>query len=350
MTALDTAGYAAKIELPDQASRAAANAALGQSRGLGRLGDLGAWLAGCQGRFPPRPILQPRLVIFAADHGIAAAGVSAQPLGTTATRARSIASGGDATGVLAAELGVSVQVIDVGIDEDLGTEVSSSNKIRRGSGRIDAEDAVTDDEAAAAFDVGVKLADAAADAGADLLLVGTLGVAATTPASALIGVLTTSDAAAVTGRGSGIDDRAWMRKCAAIRDAMRRARPVLSDRLRLLAVAGGSDLAAVTGFLLEAAVRRTPVVLDDVTVSASALVAQRIAYRAPEWWLAGQSAAEAAHKRALDRLALTSATDFGTSLGAGVGALLAIPALRAATALVGEAARHSDGHSPGPRP
>lgn len=349
MTAPDIAGYAAKIELPDQTSRAAAKVALDQSR-LGRLGDLGAWLAGCQGRFPPGPITQPRLVIFAADHGIATAGVSAYPVGTTAKRARLIASGGDATGVLAAELGVSVQVIDIGVNEDLGTEVNGSYKIRRGSGRIDGEDALTDDQAAAAFDAGGKVADAAVDTGTDLLLVGTVGVAATTPASALIGVLTTSDAAAVTGRGSGIDDRAWMRKCAAVRDAMRRARPVLSDRLRLLAVAGGADLAAVTGFLLEAAVRRTAVVLDDVTVSASALVAQRIAYRAPQWWLAGQSTAEPANQRALERLALTPATDFGTSLGAGVGALLAIPALRAATALVGEAARRSDGHSHGPRP
>jgi nicotinate-nucleotide--dimethylbenzimidazole phosphoribosyltransferase len=336
MTRPDIAGYTAKIELPDQAARAAAAAEQLGRRGrvLGRLGDLGAWLAGCQGSFPPKPISHPRLVLFAADHGIAAAGVSAQPAGATAVRARLIAGGGDAAGVLAAELGVPVEVVDVGIDGEPGGHVAGAYKVRRGSGRIDREDALTDDEAAAAFDAGARIADAAVDSGADLLLTGTIGVAATTAAAALTGVLTGSDAAAVTGRGSGIDDRAWMRKCAAVRDAMRRARPVVSDRLRLLAVAGGADLAAMTGFLLQAAVRRTPVVLDDVTVSASALVAQRIAYRAPEWWIAGQSTAEPAHQRALERLALTTATDLGTNLGAGVGALLCLPALRAAAVLL----------------
>ncbi len=335
MTRPDIAGYAAKIELPDQAARAAAAEQLGRrGRALGRLGDLGVWLAGCQGSFPPKPITHPRLLIFAADHGIAAAGVSAQPAGATAARARLIAGGGDAAGVLAAELGVPVEVVDVGIDGEPGGHVAGAYKVRCGSGRIDREDALTDDEVVAAFEAGARIADAAVDSGADLLLTGTIGVAATTAAAALTGVLTASDAAAVTGRGSGVDDRAWMRKCAAVRDAMRRARPVVSDRLRLLAVAGGADLAAMTGFLLQAAVRRTPVVLDDVTVSASALVAQRIAYRAPEWWIAGQSTAEPAHQRALERLALTTATDLGTNLGAGVGALLCLPALRAAAVLL----------------
>jgi nicotinate-nucleotide--dimethylbenzimidazole phosphoribosyltransferase len=354
MTVPDIAGYAAKIELPDHAAKAAAAAQLGrQGRDLGRLGDLGAWLAGCQGSFPPRPITRPRLVIFAADHGIAAAGVSAQPAGATALRARLIAGGGEAAGRLAGEFGVPVEVVDVGIDGEPGGEVAGDYKVRRGSGRIDREDALTSDEAIAAFEAGAHLADAAVDSGADLLLTGTIGVASTTAAAALTGVLTGSDAAAMTGRGSGIDDRAWMRKCAAVRDAMWRARPVVSDRLRLLAVAGGADFAATTGFLLQAAVRRTPVVLDDVTVSASGLVAQRIAYRAPEWWIAGQSAAEPAYQRALERLALTTATDLGTNLGGGVDALLCLPALRAAAALVAvitEDAPHGGASGADPKP
>jgi nicotinate-nucleotide--dimethylbenzimidazole phosphoribosyltransferase len=354
MTVPDIAGYAAKIELPDQAARAAASEQLGRrGRTLGRLGDLGAWLAGCQGSFPPKPIAHPRLVLFAADHGIAAAGVSAQPTGATAARATLIARGGDAAGVLAAEFGVAVEVVDVGIDGNPGGHVVGDYKVRRGSGRIDREDALTGDEAVAAFEAGVHLADAAVDSGADLLLTGTIGAASTTAAAALTGVLTGSDAASMTGRGSGIDDRAWMRKCAAVRDAMWRARPAVSDRLRLLAVAGGADLAALTGFLLEAAVRRTPVVLDDVTVSASALVAQRVAYRAPQWWIAGQSTAEPAHQRALERLALTLATDLGTNLGGGVGALLCLPTLRAAAvllAVISGDAPSGDASGAGPRP
>ncbi len=101
----------------------------------------------------------------------------------------------------------------------------------------------------------------------------------------------------VTGRGSGIDDLAWMRKCAAIRDALRRGPAGAGRPLKLLGAVGGADLAAATGFLLQCAVRRTPVVLDGVVSAACALVAQRVAFRAPDWWLAGQTSGEPGRPR-----------------------------------------------------
>ncbi len=337
MTERDITSYEDAVELPDDAARTSAKEWLRRQGGtLGRLGDLATWLAGVQASWPPRPIERSRLVVFAADHGIAAADVSAQSVGATADRAPAIASGDDPTARLAVEFNVSVDVVDVGVDADLNHPVLTKYKVRRGSGRIDREDALTDAETVAAFQAGAEIADHAVDSGTDLLLVASIGVGATTPAAALVGVLTASDSAAMTGRGSGgpaIDDRAWMRKCAAIRDAMRRARPVRGDRQRLLAVVGGADLAAMTGVLLQASVRRTPVVLDDLSPCAAGLVAQRIAYRSPEWWLAGQSTADPAHQRALERLSLTGATGFGANVGGGIGALLALPGLRAAVAL-----------------
>ena len=354
MTELDVTSYGDAIELPDEAAETAAKAWLQEYGGApGRLGEVGAWLAGVQGCWPPRQIEHPRLVVFAADHGIAQASVSAQPIGATATRAILIANGADASGRLATELGVPTDVIDMGVDADLGHPVATKHKVRRGSGRIDREDALTVEEAAAAFQAGVEIADTAVDSGSDLLLAAAVGVAGTTPAAVLVAVLTASDAAAMTGRGAGgppIDDRAWMRKCAAIRDATRRARLFRADRVRLLAAIGGTDLAALTGFLLRAAARRTPVVLDDLSACAAGLVAQRIAYRAPEWWLAGQSTADPAHRRALERMTLTPVTDFGVNLGAGAGALLALPALRAAVALLGDAAARRDGDTDGDHP
>ena len=152
----------------------------------------------------------------------------------------------------------------------------------------------------------------------------------------LIAALCGTDASVVTGRGSGIDDLAWMRKCAAIRDALRRARPVLGEPVKLLAAVGGADLAAITGFLLQCAVRKLPVVLDGVVSSACALVAQRVAFRAPDWWLAAQASGEPGQAKALDRLSMEPLLDHGMRLGQGTGALLALPLLKAAAALASE--------------
>jgi len=142
----------------------------------------------------------------------------------------------------------------------------------------------------------------------------------------------------VVGRGTGIDDATWMRKCAAVRDAMRRGRPVLGDQMDVLATVGGADIAAMTGFLLRAAARRTPVLLDGVVSGACALVAQRAAFRAVDWWLAGHRSTEPAHALAIERLGLEPVLDLGLHLGEGTGALLAVPLVRAAGATLAEMA------------
>lgn len=209
--------------------------------------------------------------------------------------------------------------------------------MRRGSGRIDTEDALSAEEAERAFRTGMALADEEADSGTDLVVLGDLSVGGTTAAGTLIGALCGTDASVVTGRGGfGIDDLAWMRKCAAIRDALRRARPVLGDQLALLAATGGADLAAMTGFLLQSAVRRTPVILDGVVSAACALVGQRVAFRAPDWWLAGQGSGDPAQTKALERMALNPLLDQGVTVGEGTGALLALPLVQAAAALAAE--------------
>jgi nicotinate-nucleotide--dimethylbenzimidazole phosphoribosyltransferase len=209
--------------------------------------------------------------------------------------------------------------------------------VRRGSGRIDIEDALTTEEAEAAFRAGVAVADEEADSGTDLVVLGDVSVGGTTAAGVLIAGLCGTDASVVTGRGGlAIDDLAWMRKCAAIRDALRRARPVLGDQLQLLATVGGADLTAMTGFLLQSAVRKTPVILDGVVAAACALVAQRIAFRAPDWWLAAHDSGEPGQAKALDRMALEPLLSHGVTVGEGAGGLLALPLVQAAAALAAE--------------
>ncbi|MFF4696003.1 nicotinate-nucleotide--dimethylbenzimidazole phosphoribosyltransferase [Streptomyces chattanoogensis] len=343
MSALNLDDFAHLIERPDGGARRDAEerrARLAVPPGaLGRLDELGAWLAAAQRQVPVRPVERPRAVLFAGDHGVAELGVSARPAGSTRDLVRAVLDGSSPAAVLARAAGAQLRVVDLAVDCDPGElpEEVTRHRVRRGSGRIDTEDALTAEEAQAAFRAGMAVADEEADAGTDLVVLGDLSVGGTTAASTLIAALCGTDASVVTGRGgAGIDDLAWMRKCAAVRDALRRARPVLGDQLELLAAVGGADLTAITGFLLQSAVRRTPVILDGVVSAACALVAQRVAFRAPDWWLAGQASGEPAQAKALDRIALTPLLDHGVTAGEGTGALLALPLVQAAAALAAE--------------
>ncbi|MEW2491945.1 nicotinate-nucleotide--dimethylbenzimidazole phosphoribosyltransferase [Streptomyces nodosus] len=343
MSSLNLDDFTDLIERPDGGVRRDAEARrerrIVPPGALGRLDELGEWLAAAQSAVPVRPIGRPRVVVFAGDHGVAALGVSARPAGTADRLVRALLEGDSPASVLARRLDVPVRVVDMALDcdpEGLPEEVVR-HRVRRGSGRIDVEDALTPEEAETAFRAGMAIADEEADAGTDLLVLGDVSVGGTTPAAVLIAALCGTDASVVTGRGGlAIDDLAWMRKCAAVRDALRRARPVLGDQLQLLAAVGGADLAAITGFLLQCAVRKTPVILDGVVSAACALVGQRIAFRAPDWWLAGQRSGEPAQAKALDRMALEPLLDHGVSVGEGTGALLALPLVSAAAALSAE--------------
>ena len=245
MTELDELAVA--VERPDDAARREARDLLGPEGTTGRLVDLAVWLAGVQSRVPAVPPGRPRLLVLAR---------------AAAERTLAVAAG----------TGVEVRL--------LGRQGDPKR-------RVDTENACSREEALAAVLAGAALADEEVDAGTDLLVVALPDADLAVPVATLIGLLTRSDAAAVTATGQ--DDAAWMLACAATRDAMRRGRPVLADQVDLLAAVGGADLAVATGLLLQAAARRTPVVLDGPAVAAAALVAARLSFRAPDWWLAGQS-------------------------------------------------------------
>ncbi|WP_069771200.1 nicotinate-nucleotide--dimethylbenzimidazole phosphoribosyltransferase [Streptomyces sp. LUP30] len=343
MSSLNLDDFTDLIERPDGGTRRDAEARRERQivppGSLGRLDGLGEWLAAAQGSSPVRPIERPRVVLFAGDHGVAGLGVSARPAGSAAELVREVLEGGRPVSVLARRLGVPVRVVDMALDCDPDAFPADvvRHRVRRGSGRIDIEDALTLQEAEAAFLAGVAVADEEADSGTDLVVLGDVSVGGTTAAGVLVAALCGTDASVVTGRGGdAIDDLAWMRKCAAIRDALRRARPVLGEQLHLLATVGGADLAAMTGFLLQCAVRKLPVVLDGVVAAACALVGQRIAFRAPDWWLAGHRSGEPGQAKALDRMALEPLLDQGVKVGEGAGALLALPLVQAAAALAAE--------------
>ncbi|MFT4126360.1 MAG: nicotinate-nucleotide--dimethylbenzimidazole phosphoribosyltransferase [Gordonia sp. (in: high G+C Gram-positive bacteria)] len=339
------------IDPPDEAVAAAARThhrtVVTPAGALARLADIGVWVSACQGICPPRPIEAPAVVVFAGDHGVAQAGVSAYPPAMTARLVAAIAAGGAAVNVLAGQAGASVRVVDMAVDADTAPELSTY-KVRRGSGDLRETDALTDDEARAAVAAGRAIVDGLVDSGTNLLIAGDIGVGNTTPSSVLVGTLTRNEPVVVVGRGSGIDDEGWMRKTAAIRDGMRRAKPHRRDPLALLRAVGGADLAALTGFLAQAAVRRTPVILDGLAVTAAALLAAELAPGAPRWWLAGHRSTEPAHALALAYLDLVPVLDLGMSLGAGSGALLAAPMVISAVELMTSPATGDDAGVDGP--
>ncbi len=158
--------------------------------------------------------------------------------------------------------------------------------------------------------------------------------------------MTDTEPVAVVGRGTGVDDAGWARKTAAIRDALYRTRGLSADPIALLRICGGADLAAMTGFCAQAALRRTPMLLDGVVVTAAALAADRLAPGARQWWQAGHRSTEPAHSLALRELGLSPIVDLGMRLGEGSGALVALPVLRAAVATLATMATFDEADVP----
>jgi nicotinate-nucleotide--dimethylbenzimidazole phosphoribosyltransferase len=193
---------------------------------------------------------------------------------------------------------------------------------------------LSDEEVHAALEAGRRIADEEVDTGADLLIAGDMGIGNTTPATTLVAALTNIEPVALIGRGTGVDDAGWARKTAAVRDALYRTRHDRSDPVALLRICGGADLAAMAGFCAQAAVRRTPLLLDGLVTTAAALVAERLAPGARQWWQAAHRSTEPAHQAALEQLELQPLFDLGLRLGEGTGAAVALPLVRAAVAVL----------------
>lgn len=296
---------------------------------LGTFGPLIRLLESCS--LPGHDLLErPRMVVFAGDHGVASLGVSAHPISETARRAKDLAAGIGPLSVIAAGAGVGVRAVDVAVDADLtDTGVDISVKVRRSSGRIDIEDALGHEDVQTALLAGRQIADLEIDGGADLLVGGLCGVGASTATAAIVAGLTGIEPVEATSRGSGIGDAAWIRKAAAVRDALYRMRLAGTDAHTMLRVCGGADLAALTGFIAQCAVRGVPVLIDDVASTAAALMANRLTPGSSAYVVATSLAPERTHARLLDLLGRDPLTAWSLGLGDGASAVLLVPILRA---------------------
>ncbi|WP_210441441.1 nicotinate-nucleotide--dimethylbenzimidazole phosphoribosyltransferase [Nocardioides xinjiangensis] len=315
---------------------------------LGRVGEVGAWLAAAQGEVPPRPLTDVRLVVLAGDHGVAAHAVSAYPAAVTEAMVRTIVAGRAGVSALAAEHGVAVSVVDVAVDADLSDlpATVTARKVRRGSGAIHLTDALSRGEAERSLRLGAELAGELVDGGAQLLMTGDLGIGNTTVAAALVAAMLGLPADEVTGRGTGVDDAGWARKRDVVAQALARTGHLGhgggADPVAVLTALGSADLAATTGFLVECSRRGAPVVLDGLMSLACAVVAEALAPGASAWWLAGHRSTEPAQAHALKSLGLDPLLDLDMRLGEGSGAVAALPVLRSGIAVLRDVALLSE--------
>jgi nicotinate-nucleotide--dimethylbenzimidazole phosphoribosyltransferase len=310
---------------------------------LGRLEELACWFAARQRRAIPLPIV-PAITVFAADHGVAARGVSAYPSEVTAQMVANFARGGAAINVLARAIDARLTIVDVGVAAPLDALAGVVRaKVRAGTADLLAEPAMTRAEAERALAVGAERAAADIAAGATLLVAGEMGIGNTTTAACLVCAFTGEPPDRVVGRGTGIDEDAYARKIDVVGRALARARSrAPRDGADWLAEVGGLEIAAIAGYYLAAARSGVPALLDGFIAAAAALAARALEPRVADWLLAAHASAERGHRLALRSLGLEPLVDLGLRLGEGTGAALVVPLVRAALRLHAEMATFAE--------
>jgi len=315
---------------------------------LGRLEELAVRLASIYG--DTRYATAPRAVIvMAADHGVASRGVSAYPQAVTAQMVHNFAAGGAAINVLARQMAARTVIVDIGV---AGTN-DWPGSVRRctvaaGTADLSAGPAMSVVEARAAIAAGAAIVAELVREGVRVVATGEMGIGNTTAAAALTAVFAAGAPAAVTGRGTGIDDPGLARKIAVVEQALARNRPSAERPLEALAAVGGFEIAGLVGVILGAAAEKVAVVLDGFITGAAALVAVTIAPQARDYLIASHRSAEPGHRAALGALALDPLFDLGLRLGEGTGAMLAMPLLDAAAAILREMASFESAGVSGP--
>ena len=306
---------------------------------LGTLERLHIQLAGIQCRQLPT-IERPAVLIAAADHGVADAGVSAYPKQVTAEMVRNFARGGAAINVLAEDAGARLLVADLGIDWN-GSEPPAGivrAPIAPGTANFVETAAMTREQARAALEAGITLAQQLISDGADLLALGEMGIGNTTASAALIAALTGRPPRDVTGIGTGIDHERWQRKVVLIERALERAQISQDDPLGALSEVGGFEIGALAGAIIGAAAAGVPVLLDGLIVGAGALLAVTLAPAVQPYLIASHRSVEPGHRVVLEVLELEPLMDLGLRLGEGSGAAIALHLIRLACKLPREMA------------
>ncbi|MFT5447399.1 MAG: nicotinate-nucleotide--dimethylbenzimidazole phosphoribosyltransferase [Gammaproteobacteria bacterium] len=340
------------VELPpvsremERAAQARSDSQTKPPGSLGRLEHVAVRLAAIQHTSTPNAD-RACIIVFAADHGITAQGVSAWPSEVTAQMVRNFASGGAAVNVLCATHGIELQVVDAGVAADLSDLPGiAHHKIAHGTVDFTVAPAMSEDECQLALATGIELARARAAAGANVLGFGDMGIGNTSSATLLMSVLLGLPVSQCVGAGAGLDQAGVARKAAVIETASQRLARALGDSesrpeldsaqgaFQVLRHVGGFEIAMMAGAMLGAASARVPVLVDGFIASSAFLAAWRMYPQLKDFCFFAHCSAEQGHRRMLEEVGVEPLLDLQMRLGEGTGAALAVPLLRSAAALL----------------
>lgn len=301
---------------------------------LGRLEEISIQLAGITGRVH-NALNKKQLLVFAADNGVVAEGVSSAPQSVTKQQTINLMRGKTGAAVLAKHFGCGLTVCDVGVNADIYESTVLNRKIAYGTQNICTGPAMTREQTLQAILTGAEIARTV---DADVIGVGEMGIGNTTTSSAVLAVLLGADVEAVTGRGGGITEESFRKKKTVIRTAIEVNRPDRDDVVGVLSKVGGFDLAAMCGAFLGAAAARRPAVIDGLISAAAALCAVRLCPNVRGYLVPSHASFEIGYRLAMEAMDLRPLFDLGMRLGEGSGCPLAFQVLDAACAVINDMA------------
>ncbi|MDW7675983.1 MAG: nicotinate-nucleotide--dimethylbenzimidazole phosphoribosyltransferase, partial [Bacillota bacterium] len=296
---------------------------------LGVLEDMAKKLAGITGKGQPT-LGAKAIAVMAGDHGVVAEGVSAFPQEVTPQMVFNFLNQGAAINVLANHVGAKVVVVDVGVAAELEHPQLISKKVKLGTDNMVQGPAMSRDEAIAAIEAGIQVANELVAEGVTILGTGDMGIGNTTPSSAILAACSEMPIEMLVGRGTGVNDQGLELKRKAINEALAVNKPDPQDGVDLVGKVGGLEIAAIAGLVLGAAANRVPVVIDGFIAGAGALVASRISGKAVNFMIPSHVSVEPGHKLTLELLGLKPMLYMDMRLGEGTGAALAMNLVEAA--------------------
>jgi len=305
---------------------------------LGRLEEFARRIVAISGQESP-DLSKKAIFTFAGDHGVVEEGVSAFPKEVTPQMVFNFLQGGAGVNVLARHAGAEVRVVDVGVDFDFGECPGLiRKKVAHGTRNLAKGPAMTREEALAAMNVGIELADQCRQEGISLVGTGDMGIGNTTPSSAIIAAIGGFSPEQVTHRGTGINDHALQLKIQAIRRGIEINCPDPADPLDVLTKVGGLEIAAIAGLVLGCAANRIPVVVDGFISTAGALIASELHPQVKDYLFAAHESVEVGHRFMLERIDTRPILNLDLRLGEGTGAALAMHLIEAGVKILLEMA------------
>jgi len=309
---------------------------------LGQMESLSVQIAGIKGNPRPR-ITQKVIFTLAADHGVTKEGVSAYPSEVTPQMVYNFLGGGAAINVLARHIGARVVIADLGVAFVLERHPDlRDKKVAMGTQNMAQGPAMSKEQAIRSIEAGIELVEEELSKGTDILGTGDMGIGNTTASSAITAALTGANVAAVTGRGTGLDDEGWQRKVKVIQKALDLNRPNPKDALDVLSKVGGFEIGGIAGVILAGARHRIPVVIDGFISGAAALIAAALSPHSKPYLIASHQSVEEGHKVILDHLGLKPLLNLGLRLGEGTGAALGMSLVEAGLKILDEMATFSE--------